>query len=221
MDQALQRKFEESAFGKPVYIATFFLHPSLDAQATAKHGIKLYQDELYIRIKTKGRKDNTVRVATEEDINLFTGAFTKFKKEQDHQSGSLETLSGYTPSVGYAFRDLGVTNIDELLAFRGPFPLAEMKRLWHLAAYLRKGMENYTPPVFNDDAVEEVNHVSQESYTQTEVLSPQRGADVPVLGECAPFDYKTGNGRTNGAVQQRQIRGVSLDEKGEATPYYG
>lgn len=210
MDAQLQSKIQEAAFGKPVYIPSFFMHATVDSNLTARHGITIYSEALYIKIRTKGRKDNTVRKATQDDIDLFQEAYQKFLTEDASPEQSLETLPGYTASIGFTFRDLGVTTVDELLAFKGPFPLAEMKKLWHVARYITTGLEAYQPPVFKDDPKKEQFHGSQEAklaarlYAQRDVSSGGVGESVPVIQPP---------GQQGGGGQIPQF-GVNLDEEG-------
>lgn len=212
---SLQKQFQEKAFGKPVYIPKFFMHATVDPARSAQYGIKVYKEELFVQIKTKGRKDNTVRKATEDDIAAFSHAYEKFVNERSQVSQSLETLPGYSNAVGFTFRDLGVTTIDELLAFKGPFPLAEMKQLWHIARYIMNGMEQYEPPVFRDDPPKEIYNGKAEAE-RAALLYAQGASHAGSVGERTVFSEPPSNGAGGSGLPP--IVGVSFDENG--VPHY-
>ena len=226
MDRNLQKLCEERAFGKPIIIPKFFLHAQKDEIKSARYGINIYGDMLYVRIKTKGRKDNTVRKATTEDLQVFEHAYAKFLHEQQAQNQTLESLPGYTTALGFTFRDRGVTTVDELVAYRGPFPTAEMKRLWHTAAYISRGLEAYNPPVFKDD--QEVQYAQEIRYPEAPVVRTSGGDYDRNNGVATPFGHTPGNQGGNQPVQfagipdqQTQILGVNLSEEGEIQGTYG
>lgn len=213
MDSQLQKLFEERAYGKPVIIPKFFLHARKDIQKSTLYGINIYQNEMYVQIKTKGRNDNTVRKATEEDIQVFSHAHELFLQELGRKSQSLEQLPGYTPAIGFTFRDVGVTTVEELLAYRGPFPTAEMKKLWHVAAYLQSGMRDYQAPVFYDETVEN-SHGEIRPPDGADLFYTQGGADGGNLGERVPVSQPASNG-SGGEGPLRY--GAVFDENGQVS----
>ncbi len=209
MDRNIQIAAEERAFGKPVLMPTFFLHARKDDTKSFRFGINIYVNELYVRIKTKGRKDDTVRKATQNDVQLFSHAYEKFVGENDRKSQTLETLPGYNTALGFIFRDLEVHSIEELLAYKGPYPLAEMKHLWHVANYIQSGLRTYQPPVYQDEV--ENNHAIMDQ-TGGQELHAQRGVNGREVDERVSFGDKASNGAGAGPIRF----GAVFDESGQA-----
>ena len=209
----MQQAFEEKAFGKPVLVPEFFDHATINHSATAGYGINIYQSATYIKIKTQGRKDTTVRKATAEDIELFKEHYTKYLERIKFSTIPMEGLAGYSKANSFTLRDLGVTSTEELSEFTGNLPTAELKLMKHCADYMVDGMSLYEPPVLNNDYMEVPRETSQVHQAQRQVLPSGEGLGNP----------DGGDGNLTGGVQKF---GISFDEEGNivelnGSPYSG
>jgi len=197
MANKMQRAFEEKAFGKPTIVPTFFDHAAIDQRLTTGYGINMYKSSTYVRIKTVGRKDNTVRKATEDDVALFSEHYKKYLEGTDSDSISMESVAGFSTANQFTLRDIGVTSFEELATYQGELPTAELKLMRHCAEYLMGCMQAYEPPTFYDEDIK----VHETVQTQRQVL--QASQDEPA--------YRGSGSDFQGGV--RQV-GVSLDENG-------
>ena len=205
MSSKMQQAFEEKAFGKPILVPEFFDHATINSRATTGYGMNVYISATYIKIKTQGRKDTTVRKATEEDIALFHEHYAKYQERIKFSTIPMEGLAGYSKANSFTLRDLGVTSTEELAEFTGKLPTAELKLMKHCAEYMVVGMSEYEPPVFHDDQMEVPRETSQ---TQRQVLPTGEGFRPPDGNE----------GNLGGGVQPL---GVSLDENGQIVQLNG
>jgi hypothetical protein len=206
----IMQAFNAAAYSKPTFMGEFFSHCTIDQGETQRFGVNVYQSKTYIRIKTKGRKDNTVRVATDEDKALFKEAWAKFESNRQDSGIPLVALPGWSATNEATLADLGIKTVEQLLVYTERLAWHTLRVMQHAGLYLMNGLAEYIPPEEEpDDAAQRPQE--QEVPLRNNVEAPGYGQG---LRENTPLPHQ------NGGQAQSRV-GVSLDEKGEVISIEG
>lgn len=201
----IRQEFNRQAFGKPVLFGEFFHYAVEDKAMSKRTGFPMYNTKVFVRIKTQGRKDTTVRLATEEDKAMFKEQWQKFEERQELGALTpLNTLPGYTVEAEFTLKDLGVKSAEELAEYDGELPTYEMNVMRDAAQHLQSFWIRYTPPEKHDVTIPESrNH-----------HGPDDGQEVR---EGHYLEMAT----RNSAPQRENGIGVFLDEEGNVAGFGG
>ena len=99
------------------FTARFYLHSTLDGDATLEKGENVYKDVVFIEIRAKGDKNTSFsRPMTESDKGEFPVSWGEYSSQHvDIEDGtSLQHLPGVGPSLLIELKKHGITTIEDI-----------------------------------------------------------------------------------------------------------
>lgn len=123
-DSVTRRILEELAGGKksPRFVR-IFTQTELNREASIAAGHRVYREVPYILAKHSMQDDGVARRLTEADKERFPRAWAHYQAtEGKAQAASVDLLPAATPGLAQELKDMGLGELDALLAYEGDLP---------------------------------------------------------------------------------------------------
>lgn len=113
--------------------AHFYMHATLDAEASEKAGRKIYREAPYVKLWAEGSKDTADHIVTEADRREHPQAWAAFEQSREKPQHSVTHLPGFSAVHFRYCEDAEIFTIEALVAAEVQpelMPLQAMGRRW-------------------------------------------------------------------------------------------
>lgn len=114
---------EESAlrdlvFGPaPKLLARFYIGSRKDSDASEREGVPVYIEQLHVLVQVPGDKDSVTQIVTEDHVEKYPREWEIFKRLSIKPEIPLTALPLMRPNIKAALEELGIRNVDQLIAY--------------------------------------------------------------------------------------------------------
>jgi len=94
----------------------FYMHATLDPEASEREGRKIYREAPYIKLWADGSKDQADHIATAEDRKAYPQEWAAFEQQRAHPQHSVTHLPGFSAVHFRYCDDAEIFTIEALVA---------------------------------------------------------------------------------------------------------
>ena len=127
-------KFKAEVFGEaPAVIARFYIGCQKLAMKSEELGYPYYQDCVCVYLQVSGEKDSVTHIVVDDEYKIrFAKEWELFQRNYQRRTIPLTSLPQMMPSTLETLKDMGINNVDDVIAANLPEPLQKYKKwaLW-------------------------------------------------------------------------------------------